>query len=252
MQITVIIPFFNSCGTIKRAVDSVERQQGEFHFCIIIVDDGSRIEQWESLQKINSTVPNVTIVKYRLPENRGAAAARNFGIEQAKSQFIAFLDADDEWLEHKTKLQIKTFKDLPRIAMVCGGKEVVNVAVTVADVEDAGYVGFDTLLSENIVTTSSVMLNLNNLGDFKFPPLRRRQDYAAWLTIAANGGLIYSLNEVLVRYHVLKGSLSRNPVLNLFYNYQCFRLTGLTVWGSISGVWKNIQRRIIKKLRKGY
>ena len=59
---------------------------------IILVDDGSTDDSIEKATRLK--IPKLTIVKQ---QNQGPAAARNKGIELAKSKYIAFLDADDYW-----------------------------------------------------------------------------------------------------------------------------------------------------------
>lgn len=95
---SVVIPAYNSADTISRAVNSVLDQTLR-DFEVIIVDDGSVDDTSEIVQQYEDQR-----VKYQIhEENKGGSAARNTGIEQAEGEYIAFLDADDEW--HPTKLE---------------------------------------------------------------------------------------------------------------------------------------------------
>ncbi len=98
--ISVIIPAYNAEEYVGRAIDSVlaqTRQPDE----IIVVDDGSTDNTAEVIKSYGSKVCFIH------QENGGASVARNTGIEAARSKWIAFLDADDEWLPEKLQLQIE-------------------------------------------------------------------------------------------------------------------------------------------------
>ena len=90
-NVTVVIPLYNKELYIKRALESIFLQTIN-NFEIIVVDDGSTDKGPDIVQKIND--PRVRLIQQK---NAGVSAARNRGIEEAKGELIAFLDADDEW-----------------------------------------------------------------------------------------------------------------------------------------------------------
>ena len=91
MTISAVIPAYNSEKYIARAIDSVLAQ-----YCppneIIVVDDGSTDQTAQVVRTFGDKVILIT------QDNTGASAARNAGIKAAASEWIAFLDGDDEWL----------------------------------------------------------------------------------------------------------------------------------------------------------
>jgi glycosyltransferase involved in cell wall biosynthesis len=94
MHFSVIIPTYNRASTIERALNSVFNQTKSADE-IIVVDDGSNDQTPEILEKYKSRVFFIR------QENKGVSAARNNGIRQADSEWIALLDSDDEWLPDK-------------------------------------------------------------------------------------------------------------------------------------------------------
>lgn len=90
---SVIMPVYNKEKYIERAVKSVLNQTYK-NFEIIIVDDKSTDNSLNIIKKFKDK--RIRIFKHR--KNKGASGARNFGIKKAKAPYIAFLDADDEYM----------------------------------------------------------------------------------------------------------------------------------------------------------
>ena len=87
--ISIIIPAYNAESTIKKTIKSVLKQTfGDFE--IIVIDDGCTDRTVEIVRAIND--PRIAIFSY---QNGGLPTARNRGIQQAKGEYIAFLDSDD-------------------------------------------------------------------------------------------------------------------------------------------------------------
>lgn len=90
---SVIIPTFNRPAMLKRAIESVARQEFP-HFEVIVSDDGSTSDLKEIIRSF-SHIPMKLLLS---PTNKGAATARNRGISEAEGRYVAFLDDDDEYL----------------------------------------------------------------------------------------------------------------------------------------------------------
>src|SRR5690348_923784 len=92
MKVSVIVPVFNKAPFVSRAIESVLIQHFT-DFELIVVDDGSTDYSIDIVSSYEDE--RIRIIRQC---NRGPGAARNTGIKHAKGDFIAFLDADDEWL----------------------------------------------------------------------------------------------------------------------------------------------------------
>lgn len=91
MKFSVVIPLFNKQSHIVRTINSVLGQTHE-KFELIIVDDGSTDDSYDRANRIKDD--RIRLIRQM---NSGVSAARNRGIEEAKNEYIAFLDADDTW-----------------------------------------------------------------------------------------------------------------------------------------------------------
>jgi glycosyltransferase involved in cell wall biosynthesis len=107
MDISVVIPLYNKEPYIKRSIESV-LQQLYLPKEIIVVDDGSTDGGADIIHQVNN--PIISMVQQ---PNQGESAARNRGIEEAKYDFIAFLDADDEWLPEFLFTIKRLYKNFP-------------------------------------------------------------------------------------------------------------------------------------------
>ena len=106
LPVAVVIPTFNRAHTLPRAIDSVLQQTNAPNE-IWIVDDGS----------VDGTADYVTTqypeLSFVYQDNAGVSAARNTGIKQSNSPWIAFLDSDDEWLPGKLEQQFAAIAENP-------------------------------------------------------------------------------------------------------------------------------------------
>lgn len=119
-KVSVVIPMYNSAKTIVRTLQSV-RNQTEFRLIseIIIVNDGSTDHSFDVTHEYADTHKEM-LIKIINKVNGGASSARNVGMKHAKSEYIALLDSDDEWLPNKIEIQMKTLKDHPEIDFLGG------------------------------------------------------------------------------------------------------------------------------------
>jgi len=105
--ISVVIPLYNKGPHIARALNSVLNQTFQ-DFEVIVVDDGSTDDGADIVKGFND--PRIRLIHQ---ENQGVSAARNLGIDEARAELIAFLDADDEWLPDHLNIILRMRERFP-------------------------------------------------------------------------------------------------------------------------------------------
>lgn len=101
-MVSVIIPTYNREQVVGRAIESVLRQTYPY-FELLVVDDGSTDCTQETVERIGDD----RLRYIRLERNSGPGHARNIGIQEAKYDYLAFQDSDDEWMPRKLELQMQ-------------------------------------------------------------------------------------------------------------------------------------------------
>ena len=100
-KVSVIIPTYNRAGLLPRAVNSVLSQTYD-DYEIIIVDDCST----DNTRDVIAAFTDPRVLSIRHQTNRRQSASINTGISNARGEYIAFLDDDDEWLPAKLEKQV--------------------------------------------------------------------------------------------------------------------------------------------------
>jgi glycosyltransferase involved in cell wall biosynthesis len=187
MTITVsaIIPAFNAATTIGRAIESALIQTAAVTE-IIVVDDGS--------QDNTSRIAESYGVKVKsLPRQSGAAIARNIAIECAVGEYLAFLDADDEWLPDKISKQLNALK--PETVLVSchslyvSSRPHANILVNYDRPPATGPDAWKTLLAYSFISASSALARRNDViaaGMFD-PNSCPAEDQDLWIKLARRG-----------------------------------------------------------------
>jgi glycosyltransferase involved in cell wall biosynthesis len=112
--VSVVIPTYNRSQRVNTALESALAQTYA-DLEVIVVDDGSTDGTGETIQQlIRRQDGQHKPIRYFFQANQGPSVARNKGIEQARGEWIAFLDSDDVWFPEKLELQVQAiqqFKD---------------------------------------------------------------------------------------------------------------------------------------------
>ena len=218
-QVSIITPLYNSELYIGEAIDSVLKQTYK-DFEMIIIDDHST----DHSAKIVNSYTDSRIKLISLDKNTGAGIARNKGLEIAKGQYIAFLDADDIWLPHKLEKQIgfmKTkgiaFSFSSFYLMDHTGKQLRKYRKALKKVD------YDIMLKNNYIGCLTAIYDRKIFGKMYMSESRKRQDWGLWLKLLSETTWAESIQEPLACYRIGNKSLSKvkwNLIRSNFLFYQ--------------------------------
>jgi len=117
-KVSVIIPTYNRPKELLKSIKTVLDQQYKGDIEIIIIDDSKESQKKIIDEKFSKTSEN-RIIKYIYKgKKEGSPKARNIGIKEAKGEYIAFLDDDDEWLPEKTDKQVAIIEKYKDVGLV--------------------------------------------------------------------------------------------------------------------------------------
>lgn len=206
--ITVIIPVFEQPALLEDALDSVHEQTLD-DYEVVVVDDASETSIKPVVDNYGEHVRLVTHDK-----NRGAAEARNTGIDVAHGTYVSFLDADDTWDPTKLEKQFEVFEcGDDSLGLVYTGFVQYELDGTEWEryPESKGYIYDEELERDRVHPTSTVMVRrecLDRVGGFD-ASLPSRQDYDLWIRITEHYEVDY-VDEILVDKREQPDSISKD------------------------------------------
>lgn len=209
--VSIIVPVYNSEKFLEDTIRTIE-EQTYTKWELIFVNDCSKDKSTKIIEE--KIKENSKIKLINLKQNSGAATARNIGIDNAKGQYIAFLDADDLWNKEKLEKQIKFMKEKECAFSFTdyefaneegiGNGKVVNVPLTI---------DYKQALKNTTIFTTTVMFDLEKIRKQEiYFELIKSEDTATWWKILKKGYIAYGLNENLSYYRRTKGTLSSNKL----------------------------------------
>ena len=222
--VSIITPCYNAEKFIAECIASVQKQTYS-NWEMLIVDDCSTDHSVEFIETFQKNDKRIKLIQ--LEVNSGAAISRNKAIEQAKGNYMAFLDADDMWMPSKLELQILFMQK----------NEYAFTYTSYEEIDETGHflklkpiikpqLNYRDLWAANRIGCLTAVYDVKQLGKIYMPNIRKRQDYALWLTILKRPHICcFGLNEVLSQKRVIKSSISSNKLEMLYWNYMMFRKT---------------------------
>lgn len=216
-SVTVVIPCYCCSGTIRRAVESIVQQKLR-PAKVILVDDASIDNTLEILQDLQKEYGENWIQIIEVQSNQGPSYARNIAWDQAKEDYIAFLDSDNAWHSDKIEIQYNWMVKNSNVD-ICGhikpsvidNQNFIQSKVKIQKSFTAYLINKNKILISNPFETSSVMLKRNI--KFRFDLSKRYcEDYLLWMKICLEGHSTYLLDLNFVYIYNQPKSLSSNKL----------------------------------------
>lgn len=248
--VSIIVPVYNVKKYIIATIESVKAQTYE-HWELLLIEDGSTDGTKELLEAYLREQADDRIVFHAVPENIGAAEARNLGMDISKGRFVAYLDSDDLWEKDKLQKQVAFMKE-HQAAFSFTGYEFAEEsgAGTGKVVCVPETISYKQALQNTTIFTSTVMFDTTKLTREELHmPKVKSEDTALWWRILRSGELAYGLNCNLVRYRRIGNSLSSNKlealrrIWNLYRKEEKLSIS-YSVYNFCFWAWRAVKRRV--------
>lgn len=233
-MVSIIVPVYKAAPYIANTIEMIRKQTYK-NWELIFIDDASPDNSSEIIRSVMqeaSFSDSQYISLICKDKNEGAAKARNTGIEIAKGNYIAFLDADDVWMPDKLERELAFIKDKQAAfaftAYEFGDEDAHGLGKVVEVPERLTY---RKALSRTVIFTSTVMFDMSKIKKelIRMPEVES-EDTATWWKILRAGYTAYGLNEALVIYRRPKKSLSSNKFKAMKRIWNLYRKEeGLTI-----------------------
>lgn len=221
--VSVVMPAYNAEAFIAQSIESVISQTFT-NWELLVVDDGS-VDNTKTIVQHYCSV-DARIYYYYQPNGK-AGKARNTALKQARGEYIAFLDADDVWLEKKLAIQLSEIKEKnvdlvfsdahlfsdqlhPNALLMHSGKGLY-----------AGEAGLHSFLQKNQIPTLTVLVKKKCIDDAmgftESPKITQAEDYHLWLKLLMNNCTFFGSPMVLAAYRQHATATTKADNLASFY-----------------------------------
>jgi glycosyltransferase involved in cell wall biosynthesis len=218
IRFSVVVPMFNSRFTIERALTSAIGQ-GYQPSEVILVDDGSSDDTLAVVASISAGMRKPPVRVIALGANQGPAYARNVGWEAAQGDYVAFLDADDEWFPEKLRVQAQLLNETRAVLLGQRYPSLQRGGPPVAKV------GRRQILMRNMFWTPTVVIR-RDIPE-RFPELMRYcEDHLLYSVVTLRYDRSYHMSRAVIHEHKLplaEAGLSRSLVRMQWGSWQTYR-----------------------------
>jgi glycosyltransferase involved in cell wall biosynthesis len=251
VQVSVIVLTYNRAHLVTGTIDSILNQTFR-DLELIIVDNCSA----DDTEKVITGYADGRIRYYRHDNGGVIAVNRNYGIDRARGEYIAFCDDDDLWLPDKLEKQLPEFSKDDRLGLVCTNAEIFNEDGDLGAFHSAGLSDADftlkSLIFANLIICSSVLVKKSTINDVGVmdtsPAIFTAEDFELWLRIARKYRIKY-IDLPLVKYRVHSSNIKKTAAAAMKRNRALYRsLLNKGVIGSRLYRWLYLRALVIEFL----
>lgn len=235
-MVSIIIPVYNAKSYICEAVASALTQETDKE--LIVLDDGSTdasmdvLERW--LEGHADLVADTKVIVQKNQKNAGVAQTRNKGVRLASGEYIAFLDADDRFVNGKLQKQVAKLKETG--ADLCNtARRLIRADGTATEtvIHTPEVITLSQLEHSNRINCSSVLVRRETALRFPMAHSDAHEDYLTWLHMLQNGVTMVGIDEPLLEYRLSESGKSRNKWKSAKMTYHTYRYAGYSRMKSV-------------------
>ncbi len=219
--VSIVMPAFNAGKYIEAAIRSVQAQTLR-DWELLVLEDGSSDDTSAIVTALAAEDPRIRLLPNG--ENLGVARTRNRGFDLCRGQYVALLDSDDLWHPEKLETQIGLLERSGADFTYCSYAIIDGEGKPAkADYIVPGQVTFETLLRENVIGCSTVVLRRAVVEKHRFTPDFYHEDYVLWLQLLQAGLKGVGCTQVLASWRHIANSRSfdkKNAAKNRWHIYR--------------------------------
>lgn len=219
--VSVVVPAYNAEKYIEEAIRSVQSQTvGDWE--LIAVDDASGDRTKDILAALAAEDARIRVIGNE--KNRGVAVSRNRGLDAARGQYVALLDADDVWLPDKLRVQIEKQRETGADIVYCSYAMVNEYGEkSHADFIVAEKTSLRRMLRRSELSCSTVLLTRPVAERYRFRTDFYHEDYALWLELLKAGNKAVGVPGVYACYRVQHNSRASDKLNSAMHRWRIYR-----------------------------
>ncbi len=225
LDCSVVIPMYNAEKYIENTIRSVMNQTVK-NIEIICVDDCSTDNTRQIVETLQKEDARIVLLKNEV--NSKVSATRNYGVKNAKSEWVAFLDSDDIWKKNHLELLIARQKETGGQIIHSSYSFMTNEGEPLKSefiVDDS--ITYKKLFYQNKILPSASMFKKELLTKYPFYADEVHEDFLCWLNIMKEINIAYGIKTPTVVYRLTVGSKSRNKLKAIKMSYNTYKKHGV-------------------------
>lgn len=218
-MISVVIPTYNRASIISETIHSILNQTYS-DLEIIVVSDGKSNDTRQIIEGFKDR----RLRYYEIEHSGRPSVPRNFGMKQAKGQYLAFCDDDDIWMPEKLELQLAKIVEDDRIGLVYAQCLVPNAKgdIVIPSQGKEGFVFKELFLTYNFIPNSTVLIKrevIQKVGGFDEDiRLKAIEDFDLWLRITQQYKVGF-IDKIMAVHKYSSDSISKGTLRKLKREY---------------------------------
>jgi len=204
--VTVVMPVYNCENYIESAIRSVMKQTYS-NWKLIVVDDRSTDLSCQIVKRLQEEDSRVALIHNE--GEKGASVARNLGLDNCTSDYIAFLDSDDVWEPQKLECQLSAMQAADAAISYTSYSIIDELGNSIrSEYIVPKYTNYESMLRENVIGCSTVIITKDIASKYRFTTNFYHEDYCLWLDLIGAGYIAVGCQEVLTKWRYLPNSRS--------------------------------------------
>lgn len=221
--VSVVMATYNEPSQyISIAISSILNQTYRY-LELLIADDSTRQETIDVINHYADKDSRIKIIRKK--EKMGFVPALNYALREAKGEFIARMDGDDQALPERLSLEVAYLKQRPEVSVVGGQMNIMNTEGVITSQRRYPLQGKSLLrwyIYRNPLAHPTVMFRASNLqeGFYYDERFKKSEDIELWGRYLSKGKAIHNIPETVLNFRVVPNMGQKRNHTHFLYNFK--------------------------------